>query len=84
MIPFRASAEDQIQGLDVSECGLEAYPEFKRAIWFITISIVIPAKAGIQLLLNLGMDPRIKSEDDETLNTFVTLFYYSSMGLLAS
>ena len=32
MIPFRASDEDQIQGLDVSECGLEAYPEFKRAI----------------------------------------------------
>lgn len=32
MIPFRASDEEQIQGLDVSECGLEAYPEFKRAI----------------------------------------------------
>ncbi len=31
-IPFRASDEDQVQGLDVSECGLEAYPEFKRAI----------------------------------------------------
>jgi ammonium transporter, Amt family len=31
-IPFRASDEDQLQGLDVSECGLEAYPEFKRAI----------------------------------------------------
>jgi Amt family ammonium transporter len=30
--PFRASDEDQMQGLDVSECGLEAYPEFKRAI----------------------------------------------------
>jgi ammonium transporter, Amt family len=30
--PFRASDEDQLQGLDVSECGLEAYPEFKRAI----------------------------------------------------
>ena len=29
---FRASDEDQVQGLDVSECGLEAYPEFKRAI----------------------------------------------------
>lgn len=31
-VPFRASDEDQVQGLDVSECGLEAYPEFKRAI----------------------------------------------------
>ncbi len=32
VIPFRASDEEQLQGLDVSECGLEAYPEFKRAI----------------------------------------------------
>lgn len=32
VFPFRASDEDQVQGLDVSECGLEAYPEFKRAI----------------------------------------------------
>jgi len=32
LFPFRASDEDQMQGLDVSECGLEAYPEFKRAI----------------------------------------------------
>jgi ammonium transporter, Amt family len=32
LVPFRASDEDQVQGLDVSECGLEAYPEFKRAI----------------------------------------------------
>ncbi len=32
IVPFRASDEEQIQGLDVSECGLEAYPEFKRAI----------------------------------------------------
>ncbi|MDD5717101.1 MAG: ammonium transporter [Sulfuricurvum sp.] len=31
-VAFRASDEDQVQGLDVSECGLEAYPEFKRAI----------------------------------------------------
>lgn len=30
--PFRATDEEQVQGLDVSECGLEAYPEFKRAI----------------------------------------------------
>lgn len=32
LIPFRASDEDQVQGLDISECGLEAYPEFKRSI----------------------------------------------------
>jgi len=31
-IPFRASDDEQLQGLDVSECGLESYPEFKRAI----------------------------------------------------
>lgn len=32
IFPFRASDDEQVQGLDVSECGLEAYPEFKRAI----------------------------------------------------
>lgn len=32
LFPFRATDEEQVQGLDVSECGLEAYPEFKRAI----------------------------------------------------
>jgi Amt family ammonium transporter len=32
IFPFRATDEEQVQGLDVSECGLEAYPEFKRAI----------------------------------------------------
>lgn len=32
IIAFRASDEDQLEGLDISECGLEAYPEFKRAI----------------------------------------------------
>ena len=32
VFPFRATDEEQVQGLDVSECGLEAYPEFKRAI----------------------------------------------------
>jgi Amt family ammonium transporter len=32
LFPFRATDEEQQQGLDVSECGLEAYPEFKRAI----------------------------------------------------
>ncbi len=29
---FRAEDDDQVQGMDVSECGVEAYPEFKRAI----------------------------------------------------
>lgn len=31
-VAFRATDEEQLQGLDVSECGLESYPEFKRAI----------------------------------------------------
>jgi Amt family ammonium transporter len=31
-LSFRAEEEDQLEGLDVSECGLEAYPEFKRAM----------------------------------------------------
>ena len=31
-VRFRAGDETQVEGLDVSECGLEAYPEFKRAI----------------------------------------------------
>ena len=30
-MPLRASDEDELEGLDVNECGLEAYPEFKRA-----------------------------------------------------
>ena len=30
-IPLRADDDEQTQGLDVDECGLEAYPEFKRA-----------------------------------------------------
>ncbi|SFV52968.1 Ammonium transporter [hydrothermal vent metagenome] len=30
--PFRASHDEQLEGLDVHECGLETYPEFKRAI----------------------------------------------------
>ncbi len=29
---FRASDDDQVEGMDVHECGVEAYPEFKRAI----------------------------------------------------
>jgi len=32
IIPFRADEEDEIEGLDVRECGIEAYPEFKRSI----------------------------------------------------
>lgn len=28
---LRASKDEEMQGLDVEECGLEAYPEFKRA-----------------------------------------------------
>jgi len=30
-LPFRASDDEQTEGLDINECGLEAYPEFKRA-----------------------------------------------------
>lgn len=29
-MPFRADDDDQLQGLDFSECGLESYPEFVR------------------------------------------------------
>lgn len=29
---FRADDEAQVEGMDVAECGVEAYPEFKRAI----------------------------------------------------
>lgn len=32
IIPFRAEDDVQIEGLDVNEVGVEAYPEFKRAI----------------------------------------------------
>ena len=31
MMPLRADNDEEMQGLDVEECGLEAYPEFKRA-----------------------------------------------------
>jgi len=31
IIPLRATDDEQMEGLDVVECGLEAYPEFKRA-----------------------------------------------------
>ncbi len=30
-MPLRAHNDEELQGLDVEECGLEAYPEFKRA-----------------------------------------------------
>jgi len=30
--PLRADEEAEIEGLDVTECGIESYPEFKRAI----------------------------------------------------
>ena len=29
---FRATDDEQVEGIDVNECGVEAYPEFKRAI----------------------------------------------------
>jgi Amt family ammonium transporter len=29
---FRAEDDDQVEGMDINECGVEAYPEFKRAI----------------------------------------------------
>jgi Amt family ammonium transporter len=29
---FRAKDDAQVEGMDVNECGVEAYPEFKRAI----------------------------------------------------
>ena len=32
IVKFRADEEVEIEGLDVSECGIEAYPEFKRTI----------------------------------------------------
>ncbi|QKJ24364.1 ammonium transporter [Poseidonibacter lekithochrous] len=31
IIPLRADNDEEMQGLDVEECGIEAYPEFKRA-----------------------------------------------------
>ena len=32
LVPFRAEDDMQLQGMDVVECGVEAYPEFRRAI----------------------------------------------------
>lgn len=31
IVTLRADEDEEMQGLDVEECGLEAYPEFKRA-----------------------------------------------------
>ncbi len=31
IMPLRAHSDEEMQGLDVEECGVEAYPEFKRA-----------------------------------------------------
>ena len=31
-VPFKADDNEQLEGMDVNECGVEAYPEFKRAI----------------------------------------------------
>ena len=31
-VKFRAKDDVQVEGLDVNEVGVEAYPEFKRAI----------------------------------------------------
>ncbi len=32
IVRFRASDEEQVKGLDIDECGLEAYPEHQRSI----------------------------------------------------
>lgn len=32
LVKFRAEDDMQVEGMDVGECGVEAYPEFKRAI----------------------------------------------------
>ncbi|MEA3383597.1 MAG: ammonium transporter [Campylobacterota bacterium] len=31
IIPIRIESDEELEGLDVNECGVEAYPEFKRA-----------------------------------------------------
>jgi Amt family ammonium transporter len=31
IIPLKAEHDEELEGLDVTECGVEAYPEFKRA-----------------------------------------------------
>ena len=32
IVKFKTDEENEVEGLDVSECGIESYPEFKRAI----------------------------------------------------
>ena len=32
VVKFRAEDDNQVEGMDVAECGVEAYPEFKRSI----------------------------------------------------
>lgn len=32
LIPLRADDDEQLEGLDITECGMEAYPEFKKSI----------------------------------------------------
>ncbi|ADV46280.1 ammonium transporter [Nitratifractor salsuginis] len=32
IVPFRAEDDEQLEGLDYVECGMEAYPEFKQVI----------------------------------------------------
>jgi len=32
IVNFRTDEDNEVEGLDVSECGIESYPEFKRAI----------------------------------------------------
>ena len=32
IVKFRAEDDAQVEGMDINECGVEAYPEFKRAI----------------------------------------------------
>ena len=31
-IPFRIDEENEIEGLDITECGIESYPEFRKVI----------------------------------------------------
>ena len=31
-LPFRADDNMQSEGLDIGECGIESYPEFKQSI----------------------------------------------------
>ena len=31
LLPLRTTNDEELEGLDVNECGIEAYPEFKRA-----------------------------------------------------